>query len=39
MAGETYRAFHERSIKDRDGFWAEQAKLIHWQKPFGKVLD
>jgi len=39
MAGEIYRAFHERSIKDRDGFWAEQAKLIHWQKPFGKVLD
>jgi len=21
------------------GFWGEQANLIHWQKPFGKVLD
>jgi propionyl-CoA synthetase len=39
MAGETYRAFHERSIKDPEGFWAEQARLIHWQKPFQKVLD
>jgi len=39
MAGEKYRAFHERSIKDPDGFWSEQAKLIDWSKPFGKVLD
>jgi len=39
MAGEKYRAFHERSIKDPDGFWSEQAKLIEWSKPFGKVLD
>jgi propionyl-CoA synthetase len=39
MGGETYRAFHERSVKDRDGFWAEQARLIHWEKPFQKVLD
>src|SRR5260221_774663 len=35
----TYRDFHRRSIEDRDGFWAEQAKLIHWQRPFQKVLD
>jgi len=35
----TYREFHRRSIQDREGFWAEQAKLIHWQKPFDKVLD
>jgi propionyl-CoA synthetase len=35
----TYREFHRRSIEDRDGFWAEQAKLIEWRKPFGKVLD
>jgi propionyl-CoA synthetase len=39
MAGEIYRAFHERSIMDPDGFWSEQAKLIEWSKPFGKVLD
>jgi len=34
-----YREFHRRSIADREGFWAEQARLIHWHKPFGKVLD
>jgi propionyl-CoA synthetase len=35
----TYRNFYQRSIDDPDGFWAEQAKLIDWHKPFAKVLD
>ncbi|HXI38081.1 MAG TPA: AMP-binding protein, partial [Burkholderiales bacterium] len=35
----SYRDFHRRSIADRDAFWAEQAKLIDWHKPFGRVLD
>src|SRR5438105_6306245 len=35
----TYREFHRRSIEDREKFWAEEAKLIHWQRPFRKVLD
>ena len=35
----TYQAFHERSIRDPDGFWGEQAGLIDWNKPFSKVLD
>jgi propionyl-CoA synthetase len=35
----TYRDFHRRSLEDREGFWAEQAKLIHWQHPFTKILD
>ena len=35
----TYREFHRRSLQDRDAFWAEQARLIHWQRPFQKVLD
>ncbi|HMA87844.1 MAG TPA: propionate--CoA ligase [Burkholderiales bacterium] len=34
-----YRDFHRRSLEDRDAFWTEQAKLVHWQKPFTKVLD
>ena len=34
-----YQEFHQRSISDPNGFWGEQAKLIHWQKPFGQVLD
>ena len=32
-------AYHDRSINDRDAFWAEQAQLIHWQTPFTQVLD
>ena len=34
-----YKTFHERSIKDPQGFWAEQAQLIEWFKPFDQVLD
>jgi len=34
-----YADFHRRSIGDRDGFWSEQAQLVHWQKPFERVLD
>ncbi len=30
---------HRRSIEDREGFWAEQAALIDWHKPFDRVLD
>ncbi|HUL93663.1 MAG TPA: propionate--CoA ligase [Burkholderiales bacterium] len=35
----TYRDFHRRSIADREGFWAEQAKLIDWQRPHSRVLE
>ena len=35
----TYKEFHARSIRDRDGFWREQAALVDWKKPFDKVLD
>ena len=31
--------FHRESIENREGFWAEQANLIHWHKPFERVLD
>jgi propionyl-CoA synthetase len=34
-----YADFHQRSITDRDGFWAEQAKLIDWKTPFEQVCD
>ena len=37
--GAKYQEFHRRSIEDRDGFWSEQARLVDWHKPFGKVLD
>jgi propionyl-CoA synthetase len=35
----TYRAFHRQSIENRDAFWTEQAKLVHWHRPFERVLD
>jgi acetyl-CoA synthetase len=34
-----YRDMYERSLKDPNGFWAEQAKRIHWTKPFSKVKN
>ncbi len=34
-----YREFYARSLKDPDGFWAEEARRIDWHKPFGKVLE
>ncbi len=34
-----YKEFHRRSIEDRDGFWAEQAQLVHWNKPADQVCD
>jgi propionyl-CoA synthetase len=35
----TYREFHQRSIEHREEFWAEQAGMIDWHKPFETVLD
>jgi len=35
---ETYQAFHRRSIEQPEAFWAEQAELIDWHKPFEQVL-
>src|SRR5688572_12349700 len=35
----TYRDFHRRSLDERDAFWREEAQLIHWERPFDKVLD
>ena len=37
--GAIYRAFHRRSLEDRDAFWAEQAALIDWHRPFETVCD
>jgi propionyl-CoA synthetase len=34
-----YRDFHRRSLDDREGFWRDEARLVHWQKPFTRVLD
>jgi propionyl-CoA synthetase len=34
-----YADFHRQSIDQREVFWAEQAKLIDWERPFEKVCD
>ena len=34
-----YEAMYERSVKDPNGFWGEQAKRIDWFKPFTKVKN
>jgi propionyl-CoA synthetase len=36
---ETYRDFYRRSVDQREAFWAEQARLVDWHKPFERVLD
>ena len=32
-------AFHQHSIDNPDAFWADEALLIDWHKPFSKTLD
>src|SRR6202162_182156 len=34
-----YEAMYERSVKDPNGFWGEQAQRIDWFKPFTKVKN
>jgi acetyl-CoA synthetase len=34
-----YHAMYERSIKDPEGFWAEQARRIHWYTPPTKIKN
>jgi acetyl-CoA synthetase len=34
-----YEAMYERSVKDPNGFWGEQAERIDWFKPFTRVKN
>src|SRR6202030_4300715 len=34
-----YKKMYASSLADPDGFWAEQAKRIHWTKHFSKVKN
>ncbi|UDM51563.1 acetate--CoA ligase [Cupriavidus sp. MP-37] len=37
---DAYRALCDEAERDYEGFWARHAReLLHWQKPFAKVLD
>ncbi|MEG1202715.1 MAG: AMP-binding protein, partial [Comamonas sp.] len=35
----SFAEFHDRSINDRDAFWAEQAQLIDWKVPPKQICD
>ncbi len=39
LSTEAYEAMYQRSIDDNEGFWAEQAGIVDWIKPFSKVKD
>ena len=30
---------YQRAADDREDFWAEQARELHWHTPFTEVLD
>ncbi|MFF0909649.1 acetate--CoA ligase [Microbacterium enclense] len=32
-------ALYEKAAADREGFWADQARELHWHTPFTQVLD
>jgi acetyl-CoA synthetase len=34
-----YQVLWNRAKDDPEGFWAEQAEALHWDKPWDKVLD
>lgn len=34
-----YDQLYKKSIEDREGFWAEEAKRLKWYKKWDKVLD
>ncbi|EPX63592.1 Propionate--CoA ligase [Cystobacter fuscus DSM 2262] len=34
-----YNDFHRRSVDQPETFWAEQARLIDWERPFDQVMD
>lgn len=39
MGQTPFNEFHRQSIESPETFWAEQAKGIHWHKPFDQVCD
>jgi len=34
-----YFELYKQSVEDNEGFWAEQAQIVDWIKPFTKVKD
>ena len=36
---DAWRREHERSIRDPQGWWAEQARTLHWFSPWSRTLE
>jgi acetyl-CoA synthetase len=36
---DTYKAMHQRSLDDPEGFWGDVAESLHWFKKWDRVLD
>ncbi len=34
-----YEELYRQSVDEPEAFWGEQARAIHWQRPFERVLD
>ena len=34
-----YRRLYDRSVSDPEGFWAEQAEALAWEKKWDRVLE
>ena len=34
-----YEDAHRRSLREKEAFWSEAAREIHWEKPWDRVLD
>ncbi|MFP4079048.1 MAG: acetyl-coenzyme A synthetase N-terminal domain-containing protein, partial [Ectothiorhodospira sp.] len=34
-----YAEVYDRAVKDPEGFWAEAARGIDWDKPWDRILD
>jgi acetyl-CoA synthetase len=39
QARERDMAVYEAAMRDPEGYWADQARQLHWDKPFSTVLD
>ena len=39
QAPPTYADVYERSIREPEQFWAEEAERISWMKPWSRLLD
>ncbi len=37
--GYDYQKLHSRSLQDPEGFWADAAQDIHWERKWNRVLD